>query len=101
MIRRKGIGGFVGNSLHWIKGVFKPSYSKTSAFVLPPTRSDGFASIIVPDVPAVLSRISLAGQSYLSTINASIGLSCIIHNTSKGVLSNINETGQGVISSES
>ncbi len=98
---RSGLAGFAGASKKLIKGFFSPSYSLSSVTVDPPDRADGFFSIVTPVGLGVLSKINLTGQSYLSTINASIGLSCIIHDTSKGVLSNVNETGQGVISSES
>jgi len=98
MIRRKGISGFVGNSIKWIKGVFSPSYSITSINIEPPNRSHGEASIITSSGLSVVGKISLTGQSYLSTINDTFGLSCIIQSAGKSVNSNITNTGQGVFS---
>ena len=98
MIRRKGIAGFVGNSIHWIKGVFKPSYSVTSITVDPPTLTIGLMSIINITGLGALSTIT-GGQGVLSTITATSGFSSIIQTSGKGVLSQITQTGQGVTSS--
>jgi len=96
MIRRKGIAGFVGNSVYWIKGFFKPSYSVTSITVDPPNLTIGFMSIIQEVGKGALSTITSDGSGVLSTIEQSSGFLSIIQSKGKGVSSAITETGQGV-----
>jgi len=96
MIRRKGIAGFVGNSIHWIRGVFSPYYSVTSTTVDHPDLTVGFMSIIQSTGAGVLSSIGSDVVGVLSTIEQSNGFLSIIQSKGKGVYSAITETGQGV-----
>jgi len=99
MIKRRGLGGFVGNSLTRIKGLFRTAYSITSVTVDAPNLTEGLVSIIISAGQGVSSPITANGQGLLSTITATSGFSSIMQTNGQGVTSKIIETGQGVTSS--
>ena len=77
-MRRSGLGGFVGGSIHWIKGFFKPEYSLTSAAVLAPDVVVAGRSTIITEGLNGLSTILATGIAGFSTITSStVGLSFI------------------------
>jgi len=96
MIRRKGIAGFVGNSLHWIKGVFSPSYSVNSADVVLEKIGIGVWSRIDTRGQSALSTITSSGVGVLSTITPSQGMYSFIDSRGQSTASEIDENGQGV-----
>ena len=95
-MRRKGIAGFVGGSIYWIKGFFKTSHSVTSVSADQPSQTIGFISIIQSTGKGVLSSMSSDGAGILSAIEQSNGFLSIIQSNGKGVSSAIEETGKGV-----
>jgi len=86
MIRRTGIGGFVGNSLRYIKGFFQPSYSVTSVSVDAPDSTYGLRSTINGTL-GLYSKITVT-QGVSGVIEGTQGVSSAITST-KGVRSTI------------
>jgi len=98
MIKRRGLGGFVGNSLTRIKGLFRTAYSLTSVTVLPPDITDGIVSTMTQDGFGVTSQIT-GGDGVLS-IMADDGIISTMDTSINIILSAMTPDGDGIISTQ-